>query len=137
MKNCTCTVLIVEDNQVFREVLRDTLCCRFPSIRVLEAEDLAEGGARLTEGAPDVVFLDIGLPDGNGLDLAEVIARERPGTKVVVCTNHDIPEYREAAARRGATHFLAKEKVSWDEVGDLVASTLRATEIGAAAAGAA
>lgn len=122
---CSCTVLIVEDNQVFREVLRDTLCGRFPSVRVLEAEDLAEGSARLRDGAPDVVFLDIGLPDGSGLDLAETIARERPGTKVVVCTNHDLPEYREAASKSGASHFLAKEQVSWDEIGDLVAASLR------------
>ena len=115
-----CTVLIVEDNGLFRQVLGDALRHRFPGLRVLEATDLDQGGVKLCEGRPDLVFLDIGLPDGNGLDLAEVIRRERPDAVVVVCTSHDLPEYRQAAEACGAHHFLPKDQMDWEKVGDLV-----------------
>jgi DNA-binding NarL/FixJ family response regulator len=72
-----------------------------------------------------VVLLDLNLPDGNGLVLAEQIRAERPGTCVLVCTSHDLPEYREAATLRGATHFLSKGSLDWVELGDLVEAAFR------------
>lgn len=117
-------VVIVEDNGVFRGVLKDRLSLRFPEIEIYEAEDLKEGTRWMLEHRPRVIFLDIRLPDGSGLDLARRIRDELPGTRVFICTNHDLPEYRDAAARCGASHFFAKQRLDWEEMALLVGAAL-------------
>jgi DNA-binding NarL/FixJ family response regulator len=102
---------MVENNRVFRELLRGLLGSRFPRLEILEAGGLAEGTQQARAHGPAVVFVDISLPDGNGLDLAKRIRDELPGTRVIVCTTYDIPEYREAAARCGAQRFLSKDNL--------------------------
>lgn len=116
----TVKVLIVEDNSIFRQVLRESLraCC--DTLAVSEAASLAEARKVLWECTPDLVLLDLNLPDGNGLDLAAQIQRELPSVRVVVCTSHGISEYREAARRLGVAHFLCKQDLDWDEVHGLV-----------------
>ncbi|MBI5017212.1 MAG: response regulator transcription factor [Deltaproteobacteria bacterium] len=113
-------LLIVEDSGPFRRALAEAVRARFPLVTIFEAEDLAQGRRMVSAAAPEVVFLDINLPDGNGLELADVIRRELPKTAVAVCTSYDLPEYREGAFRHGATHFLCKGDLDWDEVGDIV-----------------
>ena len=111
-----CKVLIVEDSAVFRQLLKSALCSHFPTLDVIEAEDLADGHRKACQHRPAVVFVDIRLPDGNGLDLAERIRQDRLAGTVAVCTSHDLPEYRQAALQRGASLFLAKQCLDWDEV---------------------
>ncbi len=113
-------VLIVEDNPLFREVLRETLRVGWRSLTIFEAGSMAEGRRLLRECVPDLVLLDIGLPDGNGLDLAEQIRREFPAASVMVCSSHGGAEYREEARRRGVTRFLCKQELDWDEVHGVV-----------------
>jgi DNA-binding NarL/FixJ family response regulator len=83
---------------------------------VIEAEDMTEGYCKVCEQRPDLVVLDISLPDGNGLNLAERIRKELPEVVVAICTTYDIIEYREAAAARGAAYFFAKETMKPDDV---------------------
>jgi DNA-binding NarL/FixJ family response regulator len=86
-------VLIVEDSPLFRQVLREGLCSRFPFIDVLEAGDVPTGLRIAREHAPDLAFIDIRLPGGNGLELTAKIKDEIPGITVIVCTSHDLPEF--------------------------------------------
>jgi DNA-binding NarL/FixJ family response regulator len=124
--------LIVEDNPVFRDVLRSILCTWFPGLQICEAGGLVEGHARFVEQGPGVVFVDIGLPDGNGLDLVKRIKQEAPQTTVAVCTTHEHPAYQEAARASGADCFLGKSTLD----GSRVAAVVRqAWEAGAAGSG--
>jgi len=68
-------VLVIEDNQVLRRAFARAL--REWSTEVTEAESLAEG-RKLLETHPDLVILDIGLPDGSGVDLAEEMSAMSP-----------------------------------------------------------
>jgi two-component system response regulator YesN len=116
--------LIVDDNASFRQSLNDTLATQFPSMLVAEAEDVmhARGSIGLLE--PDLIFMDISLPDGNGLDLAREIKTVQHDTVIVVITGYDLPEYRSAARQCGASHFLSKASVTQAEILALVGAIL-------------
>ena len=66
-------ILIIDPNTPFRESLRKIINGRFPTIEIQEAAAGAEGLAKLNTFAPLLIFIDIYLPDKNGLDLARKI----------------------------------------------------------------
>ncbi len=109
-------ILIVEDNDSFREVLKENLHSRFPSIAIFEAD----GGDKVLQiveaESPNLVFMDIQLPGENGLSLTRKIKARYPQISVVIITTYDIPEYREAAFRYGANRFLPKDSLDWKEI---------------------
>ncbi len=108
-------VLIVEDSEIFRNLLKYGLQSRYPGVRILEAANVAEGEALARRHVPAVILMDVQLPDGNGLDLTQTLKGDIPGVHVVICTAHDLPEHREAAVRCGAAHFVSKDRLA--EVG--------------------
>ena len=103
--------LIVEDNDAFRQVLKDLLQRHFPLLALEEACDGREAEEKLGRCNADLVFMDIKLPDSNGLQLTETFKRTCPQMAVIILTSYDYPEYREAAVQSGANHFISKETV--------------------------
>ncbi len=118
-------VLIVEDSTIFRTLLKETLQSRFPSMEVFEAADGEEAKRQMAAHPPDLVFMDIKLPGENGLDLTAKLKAEYPRVAVVVLTSYDTPEYREAAVKAKADHFLAKGSSSREGILRLVESILK------------
>jgi CheY-like chemotaxis protein len=102
-------ILIVEDNVFFLRFLRRTLSSRFPSIDILEATNGEEALQKTKMIPPDAVFTDLRLPGENGLELTKKIKAQYPNIVVVIITNYDLPEYREAAYQSKADHFLSKD----------------------------
>ena len=102
-------ILIVEDNAYFMQFLKETLHVRLPSIDIFEAKNGEEALQRIEVLSPDTIFTDLRLPGANGLELTQKIKAKYPNTIVVIITNYDLPEYREAAYRFGADHFLSKD----------------------------
>ena len=119
------TALIVEDSTIFRTLLKETLQSRFPSMEILEAGDGEEAKRQMTAHLPDLIFMDIKLPGENGLDLTTKIKAKYPQVIVVILTSYDTPEYREAAVKAKADHFLAKGSSSRQGILVLVESILR------------
>jgi DNA-binding NarL/FixJ family response regulator len=118
----------VEDNPIFRETLKGILATRFPSIMVDEASNAEEALSEFEKINPRLIFMDMGLPDGNGLEITRTIKETNPEIEIIILTSYDIPEYREAASRSGASHFLAKGNVKIDDIAALVASALKANK---------
>ena len=118
-------VLIVEDSTIFRTLLKETLQTRLPSTEILEAVDGAEAMRQITAHPPDLIFMDIKLPGENGLDLTAKIKAKYPHMIVIILTSYDTPEYREAAVKVKADHFLAKGSSSREGILTLVESILR------------
>lgn len=102
-------ILLVEDNAYFLQFLKEVLHARLPTIDIAEATNGKEALQKIETFAPDTIFTDLRLPGENGLELAQKIKAQYPDTIVVIITNYDLPEYREAAYRSGADHFLSKD----------------------------
>ncbi len=81
-------VLIIDDSPVLRIMLSEMLTSLGHTI-VAEAETAAEGLKAFKEKKPDLVTLDISLPDENGLAVLEKLRRADPGARVLVVTGND------------------------------------------------
>ena len=106
----TSTVLVVDDDDAFRRLV--TRMLRSWGLTVLgEAGTSAEGLTRSTELRPDVVLVDIGLPDGDGFQLTHRLV-ELPWRPRVVLISSDSDGANVAAARNaGAAGFVAKAEL--------------------------
>jgi DNA-binding NarL/FixJ family response regulator len=116
--------MLVEDNVIFRESLRDSLRLRFPSIQIIEAGNGAEALEKINSLSPNLIFMDIRLPGQSGLELTEKIKKLHPDIMIIVLTDYDIPEYREAAARFKADHFFSKDSMTIEKIVPFVKSAL-------------
>jgi len=102
-------VFLVDDHEVVRrgvaEVLEDD-----PDITVAgEAGSVAEALARVPAVRPDVVVIDMRLPDGNGADLCRELRDRVEGLHCLVLTSYSEQEALDAAVRAGASGFLLKQ----------------------------
>lgn len=115
-------ILIVDDSHIYRRILNDTLHYKFPNMDISEASDGIEALKMITASPPDLIFMDIKLPDESGLDLTRKIKTQYPATTIIILTSYDLPEYREAATHYKANHFLAKGLANRDQIVKLVES---------------
>ncbi len=105
------TVLIVEDHDNFRFILRDWLTMSLPDLRLVEAKSGEEAFSLITTRLPDIVLMDIGLPAMNGIEVTRRIKTICPQVRVVVLTSHEGPEYEADAAIAGANAYITKRKM--------------------------
>lgn len=103
------TALLVEDNEFFRNSFKKILNDRFPLLMVFEAGTCREALQLCLDCLPDLIFADINLPDGNGLALSRTLRSRYPKVIILILTNYDLPEYRQAASANGADHFFPKD----------------------------
>jgi len=99
------TVLVVEDSRFACEALR--LLCLRSGARIRRADCLRSARRHLMAYRPTAVIVDLGLPDGPGLDLIAEIAAQRPRVPVLLATSGDA-DGEEAALAAGADGFLPK-----------------------------
>ncbi len=114
-------LLIVEDSILFRQLLKERLEDRFPSIHVSEANDGEEALEQIQTSPPDVIFMDIRLPGENGIEVTKRIKAQYPRIRVVILTSYDLPEYRDAAMR-SADYFFSKDSLTTQSILALVES---------------
>jgi len=110
MTSCpSISVLLVEDFAPIRHRM-SSLISGHPGIEVVgEAADAAGALRQFALCRPDVVVLDIQLPDGSGIDVLRTIKASSPDCVVIMLTSHADEAYREACQRAGADHFFQKE----------------------------
>jgi DNA-binding response OmpR family regulator len=103
------TVLVIEDSRYACEAMR--LLCLRSGARIRRADCLRSARRHLQVYRPSVVIVDLGLPDGNGLDLIADLNSAEPRVDVILGTSGDI-NTEARAMQAGADGFLAKPILS-------------------------
>ena len=108
------TVLIVEDHSDTREWLENTVQSAFPEASIASAATVAAAQKHISEQRFCLAILDINLPDGNGIDLAETIIAKHSETYVVMATIYDDDRHLFKALQVGVHGYLLKEQQTKD-----------------------
>ena len=103
-------ILLVDDDEFFRGAERRLLESEEAFEIVGEAGNASEAIRLARVLHPDVVLMDIGMPDLNGLEATRQIKAAEPETKVVMVTVYDEPGFRQAAANYGADAYVVKKR---------------------------
>jgi DNA-binding NarL/FixJ family response regulator len=113
------SILVVDDHPLVREGLK-AIIGRNSKFEVAgEAGSAREGLQMAAELKPDLVLLDISLPDQNGLELAKKIRSSLPDTRILVVSMHSKIEYVTQAFKSGANGYIVKESAADRLIGAL------------------
>ena len=102
-------VMVVDDHAIVREGVRRVFAGFDDFALVAEAGDGETALALAEEHAPDVVLLDLTMPGLSGLDVAARLKERAAGTRVLILSMHDHPEYVLRAVRAGAHGYVLKD----------------------------
>ena len=102
-------VLLCDDHEVVREGLRTMLSRREDMAVVGEAGTMAEAIEAAAKAKPDVVIMDVRLPDGSGVEACRAIREARPETRVIMLTSYADDEALFASIIAGASGYLLKQ----------------------------
>jgi DNA-binding NarL/FixJ family response regulator len=112
-------IIIVDDNARFRARAKLRLEAD-GFVVVAEASDGASALQAAELHRPEVVLLDIGLPDMSGLTVAERLTRDSGGPAVVLTSTHDAADFGDQIARCGARGFVPKAAFSTETISALL-----------------
>jgi DNA-binding NarL/FixJ family response regulator len=102
-------ILVADDHPLFRKGVRALLSAQ-PDLEVVGEATTGSQAVALTEGLqPDVVLMDLQMPDGSGIDATREIARVSPNVRVLVVTLLDDDDSVFAALRAGARGYVLKD----------------------------
>ncbi|HHW42741.1 response regulator [Desulfofundulus thermobenzoicus] len=100
-------IMLVEDHNVFREGLKRLFDMEENMQVVAEADSCAAARQHMSDEV-DIVLLDIGLPDGDGLELCRCLTQSHPRVKFVALTTYDDVTFIRKAMERGVQGFVPK-----------------------------
>jgi DNA-binding NarL/FixJ family response regulator len=119
----TLRILLVDDHALVRDGVRALLAGHASAEVVGEAADADQARAAVTRLQPDLVLMDIGMKQGNGIALTAELTRDHPRLAVLMLSMYDNPEYVHQALQAGARGYVLKDGPSSDILAaiDLVA----------------
>lgn len=101
-------VVLIDDHQVLREGLRLLLDTEKDITVVGEAEDGSQGLALVVRLEPDIVVMDLSLPDISGIEITRAIRNQVPGVRIVVLSMHILKDFVLNAIEAGADGYVPK-----------------------------
>lgn len=105
-------ILIVDDHEIFRKGLRAVLEWH-PEFEICgEATDGLDAVEKANQLLPEIVVMDVSMPQMDGLQATREIRRTIPGCKVLILSQHDSPQVLSAALKAGAGAYVSKSQVS-------------------------
>lgn len=109
MNELPIAIMLVDDHGIVRKGLETLLEADGRFHVVAEAGSVAEAVERARSARPDIVLMDVRLPDGSGIEACRQIRAERPETRVVMLTSYPDEEAVMASVLAGAAGYLLKE----------------------------
>lgn len=107
------TILIADDNQRFRQSVTRYLQSKIPDHHTIcEARDGGEAALLYERIHPDWVLMDIAMEPVDGLAGSRAILSAHPEAKIIILTNYDDPDYRNAAKQAGTVAFILKDHLA-------------------------
>jgi len=122
-------VIIVDDSAAVRERLV-IMISDLPGLEVSgQAENAQEGIRLIRELKPDVVLLDIRMPEGSGFDVLACIRNGlQPKPCVIVLTNYPYPQYQKKCLENGADYFLDKSS-EFEKIVEILQTLIKSNQI--------
>ena len=105
-------VLIVDDSDLLQVRLAKAISDADPTISITKAYSCKEALELFPPCHPDKIILDIGLPDGSGINLLKIFKKEEPGVPVIIFTNYPTDEFRNCCIKLGADEFIHKKNIN-------------------------
>jgi two-component system, NarL family, response regulator DegU len=105
----TTRIVIIDDHQLFREGVKRILEFEKSFQVVAEGDDGCEALRLVEEFRPDVVIMDINMPQMNGVEATRELVEKFPDTKIIILSIHDDENYVTHALQTGAIGYLLKE----------------------------
>jgi two-component system response regulator NreC len=109
----TLRILIVDDEKAVRSALGRLLGTRGEWEIVGEAADGAEGIQKAKELRPDVIIMDVTMPEMSGLEATPKVKKALPATEILIFTQHDSTQMVQEAQNAGASGYLLKSQANW------------------------
>ena len=122
-------IIILDDHELFRMGIKTAIESRYPDISIVgEAELGAEFFALLRTTTPDLVLLDIALPDMSGIEIARRVKKEYPEIKILIISADNTTATAEELLDVGVEGFISKLKGSPDTLVDAIRSIMQGLE---------
>ena len=104
--NGVARIMVVDDSVYMRELIEDILIAK--GYEVKQAADGDEMLSIIDDFEPQIIFMDIVMPNKNGVELAAELKSKHPDIKIVVCSAHNNLAMQKKALESGADMFLPK-----------------------------
>lgn len=116
-------ILIIDDHKEIREMYRDVLEIR--GYEILEESNGLNGAMRAVEATPDLILLDIMMPQMDGFAVLEALKKNKNlNSKIFIITNLDNADDEQKISDLGAEKFIKKSEYTPDQVADMIDATL-------------
>lgn len=119
-------VLLVDDQELFRDIARSMFSSSDDFEVIAEAEDGIDAVNVYPELSPDLVLMDVQMARMNGLEATREILRGDPNARVVITSMRSEPEYQRLALDMGAVGFIPKRDLSVGSLRDILAGAIPA-----------
>jgi DNA-binding NarL/FixJ family response regulator len=106
MKNLS--VLVIDDSPIIRKRIKDIIGESKSIKQLLFAGNYPEGRSLIDLNNPEVILLDINLPDGKGLNNLYELRKAYPTIKIIIITNQEYEKYEQVSMRLGAYCYIDK-----------------------------
>ena len=104
-------VLLVDDHDDFRTAVKSYLNGHDLGLEIFEANSGEAGVIRASCVKPDIVIMDISLPNENGFEAARQIKEDQPGCDIIILTLFDVALFKKAAEKIKVRAFIGKNEV--------------------------
>ncbi len=110
-------IVIIDDHQLFREGVKRILDFESTFDVIAEGDDGVDALRLYEEYSPDVILMDINMPQMNGIEATEQLIAKYPEAKVIMLSIHDDESYVSHALKSGALGYMLKEMDADEIVG--------------------